>query len=499
MKRLLFLVAVAVSVLSAQTNTSLMPDAHHVFTDRNGKPLSGGLVYTCVANMTCPGNPKATYTDSSGTTQNANPVVLDSAGYASIWVNPGVYKIVLTNSSGVQQWTQDNVSLSANGGFNPDVPLVSTVANPPAFQYFPVPYTPLSYTNADNSSIPASFETTLGTIASPVLTEVPGMFCSIVGSTASTSSNTHNGDGSAQPACIKAYSIAVAGATATANVMSVVGVSQTNGGCGGNPSAPCQANQIGGIAVAGFSNLNTNTAPTWGGWFTANDHGFNGGLSGAEFDIFRSATGRVEGDIRGIQVVDVDMSGGTVNSDTNWGLFSAGFGKGFVYSSGGLPGTSFNAFYVESGTAAANLDTTVLGFQPGQEGPFAIGLDFTNATFTDSAIKNASIKQATFLTGITNGSGFETFSACFSSCTVTVTPCTTAATAGAVCTTSITLPVAMANTAYHASCSGQSISGGAPSLYIAGKPSGSSITVGTMAVTAAAATFGEIDCFVSHN
>lgn len=65
--------------------------------DEDGVPLSGGKVYTYATG----GNtPLATYTDSTGNTANANPVVLDSRGEASIWFTPGVeYRITVTDSA----------------------------------------------------------------------------------------------------------------------------------------------------------------------------------------------------------------------------------------------------------------------------------------------------------------------------------------------------------------------------------------------------------------
>lgn len=95
----------AVSVF-AQT-AALLPWPKVTFNDVNGKPLSGGKVYTYLAGTT---TPRATYTDSTGSTPNTNPVILDSAGRASIWISGVAYKIVLQNSAGVVQWTVDNVS-----------------------------------------------------------------------------------------------------------------------------------------------------------------------------------------------------------------------------------------------------------------------------------------------------------------------------------------------------------------------------------------------------
>jgi parallel beta-helix repeat protein len=79
------------------------------FFDDNGSPLSGGKIYTYAAGTS---TPTTTYTDSTGTTPNANPIVLDAAGRAAqeIWLtNDTFYKFVLTSSTGTIIWTKDNL------------------------------------------------------------------------------------------------------------------------------------------------------------------------------------------------------------------------------------------------------------------------------------------------------------------------------------------------------------------------------------------------------
>jgi hypothetical protein len=70
-----------------------------VFYDDNGNPLSGGKVYTYLAGTL---TPRATYTDQGGLTANANPVILDSAGRADIWLdNSASYKFIVKTSGDV--------------------------------------------------------------------------------------------------------------------------------------------------------------------------------------------------------------------------------------------------------------------------------------------------------------------------------------------------------------------------------------------------------------
>jgi hypothetical protein len=77
------------------------------FFDALGNPLSGGKVFTYAAGTS---TLQGTYTDASGAVFNTNPIILDAAGRAAIWVKTGVYKIIVQDSNGVQQWTADNVS-----------------------------------------------------------------------------------------------------------------------------------------------------------------------------------------------------------------------------------------------------------------------------------------------------------------------------------------------------------------------------------------------------
>lgn len=64
--------------------------------DNDGVPLVGGKVYTYLTGTS---TEKATYADVNGTTTNANPIVLDSRGEATIY-GTGSYKLVVTDADG---------------------------------------------------------------------------------------------------------------------------------------------------------------------------------------------------------------------------------------------------------------------------------------------------------------------------------------------------------------------------------------------------------------
>ena len=108
-------------------------------------PAVGWKVYTYAAGGA---TPKATYSTPTGTA-NTNPVVLDSAGLADIYLDSATtaYKIVLKNASDVTQWTLDNVegaaissivasvaaTLAAIGTGTTDAELIMIAASPNNF------------------------------------------------------------------------------------------------------------------------------------------------------------------------------------------------------------------------------------------------------------------------------------------------------------------------------------------------------------------------------
>lgn len=72
-----------------------------------GASCAGCLLYTYAAGTT---TPLASYTDFTGVTPNANPVVLDANGQADVWLGPNAYKLVLKDSGGSLIWTEDGIA-----------------------------------------------------------------------------------------------------------------------------------------------------------------------------------------------------------------------------------------------------------------------------------------------------------------------------------------------------------------------------------------------------
>ena len=88
---------------------SILGGAGAQFFDDSGVPLAGGKINVYLAGTT---TPTPTYTESSGTTPNSNPIVLNAAGRPpqQIWLDDAiVYKFVITDALDVLVTTQDNL------------------------------------------------------------------------------------------------------------------------------------------------------------------------------------------------------------------------------------------------------------------------------------------------------------------------------------------------------------------------------------------------------
>jgi hypothetical protein len=94
---------------------SISPPAKFSSELVTGLPLAGGKLYTYLGGTS---TPYSTYTDQTGNTANANPVILDTRGEADVWLEQGVgYKYELKDSLGTLIWTVDNINAAPAGGF----------------------------------------------------------------------------------------------------------------------------------------------------------------------------------------------------------------------------------------------------------------------------------------------------------------------------------------------------------------------------------------------
>ncbi|MEE9436760.1 MAG: hypothetical protein V3V37_08745, partial [Candidatus Adiutricales bacterium] len=115
-KRLLIgflaLILVLFFAASALSGSLLFYPKFHAL-DSNGNLLASGKLYTYIAGTS---TAKATYSDRAATTPNANPVVMNSRGEATVYLT-GLYKLILKTSADVTIWTMDNVQGDPQGNY----------------------------------------------------------------------------------------------------------------------------------------------------------------------------------------------------------------------------------------------------------------------------------------------------------------------------------------------------------------------------------------------
>lgn len=81
------------------------------FSSATGAPLVNGTLTVYLAGTT---TPTSTWQDQALTALNTNPLALDARGECVLWLDSTKnYKFVLKNSTGVVQWTQDNLTNSS--------------------------------------------------------------------------------------------------------------------------------------------------------------------------------------------------------------------------------------------------------------------------------------------------------------------------------------------------------------------------------------------------
>lgn len=92
----------------------LMPIPATQFLDNDGNIVPGGKLYSYAAGTTTPQN---TYTTAALTVANANPIILDSAGRAVVFLDQSLsYKFVFKTAADVTLWTVDNTASTLTNG-----------------------------------------------------------------------------------------------------------------------------------------------------------------------------------------------------------------------------------------------------------------------------------------------------------------------------------------------------------------------------------------------
>lgn len=97
-------------MLPASAGT-LLPNGKQIFFDSDGNPCAGCSVYFYIPSTT---TPKDTYQDSASSILNTNPVVLDSAGTATIY-GSGSYRQIFKDALGATIWDKLTSDVTATG------------------------------------------------------------------------------------------------------------------------------------------------------------------------------------------------------------------------------------------------------------------------------------------------------------------------------------------------------------------------------------------------
>ena len=118
MKKWLLPIIAALAISAHAVPVAPIVQPHASFVDAGGNPCVGCTLGTFAAGTT---TPLATYTDSTGTSTNPNPVVMDASGSANIWLANSSYKLILSTAGGATLWTVDMQCRS---------PIVRSMASP---------------------------------------------------------------------------------------------------------------------------------------------------------------------------------------------------------------------------------------------------------------------------------------------------------------------------------------------------------------------------------
>src|SRR3954465_11440492 len=86
---------------------ALLPSPELQFCDANGNPYAAGTIDTYVPSTV---TPKSTWSESTGTAANTNPIVLDAAGRCIVY-GDGAYRTILKDADGNLVWDQDTNTL----------------------------------------------------------------------------------------------------------------------------------------------------------------------------------------------------------------------------------------------------------------------------------------------------------------------------------------------------------------------------------------------------
>lgn len=465
MKKLLLFLLLACAGAFGQVTVAPFTTAQVQFFDNSGNICAACQLQTLAAGTS---TPLASYSD-LGVTLNANPIILNSAGVATIFLTSASYKFVLKASvafGGATLRTVDNITwatpLSTFAGITSTGNAIvqpSTAATGGANQSSPTLCIDGFYFNVTSLTDQWCLQDVLGTGATPT----------------TTFTVTHTG--SSGTVALNFPSVAVTF---------------------GNVSTSAVIDSVGTVATAGFERMVTTDQECWRN--VAN----SGNVCDSDAGIAASGTGNLAdllkwsgGGFQGAAFVDqsaIPAASGVLRVGNNIVAVasrnSAGNGDVALIQGDNLnnilipPPIRQTEIAAPSGLAGSDLlwaDSTAHRWK----------MSNNNGTIVNVAGTNSeSFVSPTINTGVTSGSGLkhQRFGA----------SCTTGAVAGNTCTSAYSWTVAFADANYTVSCIGVSAAGTNSIMTISAK-SASQVTITLQTPNANAASFGEVDCIAFHD
>jgi hypothetical protein len=140
------IVALALWLPASAAAQGLLLPVPQQFLDDDGNPCGGCSLFSYAAGTT---TPQDTYSNSGLTVANTNPIVLNSAGRATIYASRDVsFKLVLKDANGATVWSADNVAL-------PEIPAAEDVepVPPGAIVDFGFTTAPTGYLLCDGAAV----------------------------------------------------------------------------------------------------------------------------------------------------------------------------------------------------------------------------------------------------------------------------------------------------------------------------------------------------------
>lgn len=271
------------------------------------------------------------------------------------------------------------------------------------------------------------------------------------------------------------------------------GMIDVTGGAGGAPGTATGTGGVGGNGGKHFGGKGGSTtgAGTGGtGGIGANNVGGNGGDTvagtGGTGGIGANSTGGNGGTGNGSGGLGHVIAGGN-----GTGSGSNGTGASVASGSGGTGTASGLGMQItQNNTIRAHVNENILAADPSS---LNNGDDWCMGATTSMTCKKR-LNGATqpIITVGANGSGAVQVKR-------NVSACVTAASAGAVCNTTVTWPTAFPDANYTCTCNGAGIASGVPALGGVSSKVAASCTIQVVAVTAVAAQFSTVECIAVHD